>query len=52
VRNADLIYVLDHGGVAEVGSHAELIASGGLYARLWSLQTADDEDLAMLADPV
>jgi len=38
--------------LAEVGSHAELIASGGLYARLWSLQTADDEDLAMLADPV
>jgi subfamily B ATP-binding cassette protein MsbA len=52
VRNADLIYVLDHGSVAEVGSHAELIASGGLYARLWALQTADDEDLALLADPV
>ena len=46
VRNADLIYVLDHGRVAEIGSHAELIAGGGLYARLWALQTADDEELA------
>ncbi|KGM35957.1 ABC transporter permease [Inquilinus limosus MP06] len=52
VRNADLIYVLDHGRVAEVGSHAELIAAGGLYARLWTMQTADDEELAaMAADP-
>ncbi|MDR6291798.1 MULTISPECIES: ABC transporter ATP-binding protein [Inquilinus] len=46
VRNADLIYVLDHGRVAEIGSHAELIAGGGLYARLWALQTADDEELS------
>jgi len=53
VRNADLIYVLDHGRVVETGSHAELIAAGGLYARLWALQTADDEDLAaMAADPI
>ncbi|WP_343716403.1 ABC transporter ATP-binding protein [Inquilinus sp.] len=53
VRNADLIYVLDHGRVAEVGSHAELIAAGGLYARLWTMQTADDEELAALsAEPI
>jgi subfamily B ATP-binding cassette protein MsbA len=53
VRNADLIYVLDHGRVAEVGSHAELIAGGGLYARLWAMQTADDDELAaMAAEPM
>src|SRR5262249_7886522 len=34
VRNADLIAVLDHGRVIETGSHAELVAHGGLYARL------------------
>ncbi|MGH7045958.1 MAG: ABC transporter ATP-binding protein, partial [Stellaceae bacterium] len=34
VRNADLLAVLDHGGLVETGSHAELVARGGLYARL------------------
>ena len=39
VRDADLIYVLEDGGLVEQGSHGELIARSGLYAHLWSLQT-------------
>ena len=35
VRDADMIYVLDRGRVAEHGNHAALIAQNGLYARLY-----------------
>ena len=38
VVGADHIYVLDHGIVAESGSHEELLAHHGLYERLWSAQ--------------
>ncbi len=39
VRNADQIIVLDDGEIAEKGSHDELVARGGVYARLWDIQT-------------
>ena len=39
VRNADLVVVVEDGRVAEQGSHAELLANGGLYARLVRTQT-------------
>lgn len=38
VRMADLIVVLDRGTVREMGTHAELMEQGGLYAELYSLQ--------------
>lgn len=38
IQRADRIYVLDIGGVAEVGTHEELLARGGLYERLYNMQ--------------
>ena len=35
IRNADKIYVLDHGEVVETGRHDELIERGGLYSTMW-----------------
>ncbi len=43
VRAADRIIVLDNGEIAEQGTHVELSAAGGLYARLASLQFAANE---------
>ncbi|MGN0063861.1 MAG: ABC transporter ATP-binding protein [Nocardioides sp.] len=42
VRHADLILVLDQGRVVQRGTHAELLASGGLYADLYATQFQDD----------
>lgn len=39
VASLDRIVVLDRGKIVEDGPHAELIAQGGEYARLWSRQT-------------
>ncbi len=35
----DRLVVLDHGRIAEMGSHEELLRRGGLYAQLWSRQS-------------
>jgi ATP-binding cassette subfamily B protein len=40
VQRADRIFVLDHGRIVDAGTHAELAARGGLYARLAALQFA------------
>jgi ATP-binding cassette subfamily B protein len=39
VRDADRIWVLEGGGIAESGTHDELVDAGGLYAALWRVQT-------------
>ena len=44
IVRADLIYVLNQGRVVEQGRHGELIARSGLYAKLWAMQTRDDDD--------
>jgi ATP-binding cassette subfamily B protein len=43
IRNADRIIVLHHGEVREMGSHAELMACGGIYHRLYQLQYEREE---------
>ena len=42
VREADKIVVLDQGKVAEIGHHQQLLAKGGIYQRLHSLQESGD----------
>eukprot|EP00878_Enallax_costatus_P013753 GHUV01014384.1.p1 GENE.GHUV01014384.1~~GHUV01014384.1.p1 ORF type:complete len:619 (+),score=130.70 GHUV01014384.1:1438-3294(+) len=46
ISDADLIVVLKEGLVAEMGSHNELLAAGGLYAELWSKQAHREGDAA------
>ena len=41
IRSVDRIVVIHHGEVRETGTHAELLAADGLYARLYQLQFAD-----------
>ena len=42
VRRADRIFVLSRGRIVESGAHADLLAAGGLYARLHEIQFRDD----------
>lgn len=42
IIGADNILVLDNGRMVESGTHKQLLARNGLYARLWNLQTATE----------
>ena len=50
IQEADRVLVLEHGRVAEIGSHEELLAADGLYATLHSLQFQSDPDDAADAE--
>lgn len=39
IARMDRLVVMDQGRIVETGTHAELVAAGGLYARLWARQT-------------
>jgi subfamily B ATP-binding cassette protein MsbA len=45
VRRADKIVVMERGRIIETGTHAELLAKGGTYRRLYELQFAEEEEI-------
>ena len=52
IRGADRIIVLQNGEIIETGNHDELIAHGGLYARLYAMNYASFDDIpdALIAE--
>jgi subfamily B ATP-binding cassette protein MsbA len=52
IRRADRIAVLKDGVISEIGTHRELLARGGTYARLYELQFADAGTAASTAGPL
>jgi ATP-binding cassette subfamily B multidrug efflux pump len=50
IRNSDKIIVVQSGEIIEQGTHDELVASNGLYARLWTTTYSSFDDIAANAD--
>ncbi len=49
IRNADIILVIDDGGIAEQGNHAELMALRGYYYKLYTNQRYDEGSQKLLS---
>jgi ABC-type multidrug transport system fused ATPase/permease subunit len=47
--DADLIYVISEGRVLESGTHGELLARGGHYAKLYDMQFTEPAEIVPLA---
>lgn len=43
IVDSDVIYVIERGHLVEAGTHDQLLARGGLYARLWTIQARPEE---------
>jgi ATP-binding cassette subfamily B protein len=53
LKSADMILVLDHGHIVQRGTHAQLLAEGGLYKEIYDLQLRDQEEfMALQVDDV
>lgn len=52
IMDADHIIVMDHGRIAERGTHRELLDRDGAYAQMWALQQQEDSDGAAAVDAV
>lgn len=52
IRNADRIHVLDGRTIVESGTHAQLVARRGLYARLYEIQLGERDRGAVIARPM
>ncbi len=52
IRNADRIIVVRDGEIIETGTHVELVASNGLYAKLWQTNYTSFDDIAGNADDI
>ncbi len=51
IVDADQILVMDHGNIVERGSHRELLALNGAYARMWTLQQEQEAKTAEQPPP-
>ena len=50
IADADVIFVMDEGKIAEQGSHLDLLRHDGLYAEMWTRQAAEAGELDEAAE--